>query len=103
VLANHVWSLTSVPSPNAPGAPPDAKDGEEMIAEDPTTPGRWRINQTLVQGFVSYRFPTFTTAGLNSEMVYNWTTRQSTIPIAGTVSQLIKLGGQVFNVGVTGR
>ena len=104
VLANHVWSLTPVPSPNAPGAPPDAQMDEEMVgAEGPTTQGRWRVSNTFVQPFVSYAFPTFTTINVSSEMLYNWTTRQWTIPIAAGVSQLVKVGGQIFSVGATGR
>ena len=103
VLANHVWSLTPVPSPNAPGAPVDAQLDEELIAEGPTTPGRWRINNTFVQPFISYSFPTFTTINLTSEMQYNWTTRQWTVPIAAGVTQLFRLGGQIFSLGATGR
>ena len=57
VLANHVWSLTDVPSPTAPGAPPSESETEEMIAEGPTTPGRWRINNTFLQPFLTYAFP----------------------------------------------
>lgn len=103
VLANHVWSLTPVASPTAPGAPVDAQQDEEMIAEGPTTQGRWRVNNTFVQPFISYSFPTFTTVSLTSETQYNWTTRQWTVPIAAGVSQLVKLGGQIFSIGATGR
>ncbi len=41
VLANHIWSLTNVPSPNSGLAAlsPSTSETEEMIAEGPTTPG----------------------------------------------------------------
>ena len=67
VIANHVWSLTNVPSPTAFGAPPSESETEEMIAEGPTTPGRWRINNSFLQPFLSYAFPTHTTVSLSSE------------------------------------
>ena len=99
MLANHVWSLTDVPSPTARGAPPSESGTEEMIAEGPTTPGRWRINNTFLQPFVTYAFPTHTTVFLNSETQYNWTTRQWTIPIAAGVNQLVRVGGRSFSWG----
>ena len=103
VLANHVWSLTSVPSPTAPGAPQSESETEEMIAEGPTTPGRWRINNTFLQPFVTYSFPTHTTVSLSSETQYNWTTRQWTVPIAAGVNQLVRVGGQIVQLGGTFR
>jgi hypothetical protein len=99
VLANHVWSLTSVPSPTAPGAPPSESETEEMIAEGPTTPGRWRINNTFLQPFLTYAFPTHTTVSLSSETQYNCTTRQWTVPIAAGVNQLVRVGGQIVQLG----
>ncbi len=99
VLANHVWSLTHVPSPTSRGAPPIESETEEMIAEGPTTPGRWRINNTFLQPFLTYAFPTQTTVSLSSETQYNWTTRQWTVPIAAGVNQLVLVGGQLIQLG----
>ena len=99
VLANHIWSLTDVPSPTALGAPPSQSETEEMIAEGPTTPGQWRINNTFAQPFLNYTFPTHTTVSLSSETQYNWTTRQWTISIAAGVNQLVRVGGQIVQLG----
>lgn len=70
-----------------------------MTAEGPTTPGRWRINNTFFQPFLSYALPTHTTVSLSSEMQYNWTTGQWTVPVAAGVSQLLRVGGQLIQVG----
>lgn len=99
VLANHIWSLTDVPSPTALGAPPSESETEEMIAEGPTTPGRWRISTTFVQPFLTYTFPTHTTTFLTSESQYNWTTRQWTVPINVGANQLVRVGGQIVQLG----
>lgn len=101
VLANHVWSLTDVPSPAGAFAPPSKSETEEMIAEGPTTPGRWRINNTFLQPFMSYSLPTHTTLTLTSETQYNWTTRQWTVPVAAGVNQLVKVGGQILQLGAS--
>lgn len=101
VLANHIWSLTNVPSPaSGVGAtPPSTSDVEELIAEGPTTLGRWRISTTFVQPFLSYTFPTHTTAFVSSEATYNWTTRQWTVPVNVGANQLLKIGGQIIQIG----
>jgi hypothetical protein len=99
-LANHIWSLTNVPSPSSGLAlSPSTSETEEMIAEGPTTPGRWRISATFVQPFLTYTFPTHTTAFLTSESQYNWTTRQWTVPIHAGVNQLVRVGGQIVQLG----
>jgi hypothetical protein len=101
VLANHIWSLTNVPSPNSGVAAlsPSTSETEEMIAEGPTTPGRWRISTTFIQPFLSYTFPTHTTLFVSSESQYNWTTRQWTVPINVGANQLLRIGGQLIQVG----
>jgi len=104
LLANHIWSLTDVPSPTSgaavlPTVTTEAEETEEMIAEGPTTPGRWRINTTFLQPVVSYTFATQTTVFLSSESTYNWTTRQWTVPINAGVNQLVRLGGQTIQIG----
>jgi hypothetical protein len=72
---------------------------QELIADGPTTSGRWRISTTFLQPFVSYTFPTHTKAFVSSESQYNWTTRQWTIPINVGANQLLKIGGQIFQIG----
>ncbi len=101
VLANHIWSLTNVPSPNSvlPEVSASTEDTEELIAEGLTTQGRWRINNTFLQPFLTYTFPTHTTLFLSSESQYNWTTRQWTVPINVGANQLLRLGGQIIQVG----
>lgn len=50
------------------------------------------VNQTYVQPFFSYATKSRTTFGLNSESTYDWTSDQWTVPINGTVSQLVRFG-----------
>jgi hypothetical protein len=101
MLANHIWSLTNVPSPNSGLAAltPSTSETEELVAEGPTTPGRWRINNTFLQPFLTYTFPTHTTLFVSSESQYNWTTRQWTVPINVGANQLLRIGGQIIQVG----
>ena len=52
---------------------------------------------------MTYSFPTHTTVSLSSETQYNWTTRQWTVPIAAGVNQLVRVGGQIVQLGGTFR
>jgi len=99
ILANHIWSLTNVPSPTSPRATLSTSETEELIAEGPTTQGRWRISATFLQPFLSYTFPTHTTVFVSSESQYNWTTRQWTVPINVGANQLLKVAGQIIQIG----
>jgi hypothetical protein len=62
-------------------------------------PRRWRISTTFIQPFLSYTFPTHTTLFVSSESQYNWTTRQWTVPINVGANQLLRIGGQLIQVG----
>jgi len=74
-LVNHVWSVSGVDS-------------------------RSEINATFLQPFVSYILPTKTTLGLNTEATYDWVTDAWSVPVNLSVSQLLKLGPQILQVGV---
>lgn len=71
ILANHLWGLD--------GSPPDDKD---------------KVNQTFLQPFLSYTNSTLTTWGVNTESTYNWQSREWSVPVNLTVTQLLKIGGQ---------
>ncbi|MCA9311915.1 MAG: hypothetical protein KDA21_11960 [Phycisphaerales bacterium] len=77
-LANHIWGLT---------------DGDEHAD----------VNATFLQPFVSYTFPTSTSVTLNSEMTYDWTAEEWTIPVNLMVSQLVVFGGQPVQFSLGGR
>jgi hypothetical protein len=68
LLVNHLWSFA----------------GDHNRAE---------VNTTFVQPFLACTTATFTTFGLNTESTYDWDQGQWTVPINGTVSQLLKVGG----------
>ena len=69
MLANHIWSVA----------------GAE---DDPD------INATYLQPFVSYTTKDSWTFSLNTESTYNWENEDWSVPVNGTVSKLVKLGGQ---------
>ncbi|MEN0105587.1 MAG: transporter [Pseudomonas sp.] len=73
-LANHIWGLEGTP------------DDKEQV------------NQTFVQPFLSYTNKTFTTFGVNTESTYNWQTKEWSVPINLSVTQLLKLGGQPMTI-----
>lgn len=77
LLANHLWGLE--------GRPDHDKE---------------KVNQTFLQPFFSYTTSSFTTFGINSESTYNWQSREWSVPINLTVTQLLKLGGQPLTVQV---
>ncbi len=64
---------------------------------------RAEISATFVQPFVSYITKTKTTFGLNTESTYDWENEQWTVPVNATVSQLLKVGPQIFQVSVGAR
>jgi hypothetical protein len=77
LLANHVWSV--------------AGNGHR----DP-------VNATFLQPVVSYTTKTLTTFGFVTETTYDWEHQQGTVPLNGTVQQLVNIGGQriAFQLGV---
>jgi hypothetical protein len=75
ILANHIWGLED--------SPPDNKD---------------KVNQTFLQPFLSYTTQTYTTYGVNTESTYDWQTRQWSVPINLTVTQLLRIGGQPLTI-----
>jgi hypothetical protein len=76
VLANHIWSYA------------DLGDND-----------RSSVSSTFIQPFLSWTSPTATTIGLNTESTYNWKTKQWSIPVNLTVSQLVKFGSQRVSLG----
>jgi hypothetical protein len=77
-LANHIWSFAGSSS-------------------------RADVNATFVQPFVTYTLPTATTFVLNTESTYDWEARQWSVPINTGVTQVLRLGDQLVQVGVLGR
>ena len=67
VLANHVWSF----------------------AGDSDRPD---INNTFVQPFVAYTWPSAWTFSVQSETSYNWDTEQWSVPVNAAVARLVKFG-----------
>jgi hypothetical protein len=59
---------------------------------------RATVSSTFWQPFVSYTTKKFTAFGLNTESTYNFETSQWTVPVNATVSQLLKIRGQVISV-----
>jgi hypothetical protein len=66
-LANHIWSC--------------AGDSDRPY-----------INNTFVQPFAAYTWPSAWTVSVQSESTYNWRTEHWSIPINAAVSKLIRLG-----------
>ena len=77
-LGNHIWSIA----------------GDNDRAD---------ISTTFVQPFVSYATKTGTSFGLNTESTYDWKAKQWSVPINATVSQILKLGDQLVQVGAGAR
>lgn len=75
ILANHLWGLE--------GSPADGKD---------------KVNQTFIQPFLSYTNASLTTFGINSESTYDWQSKQWSIPVNLTVTQLFKIDGHPITV-----
>ena len=73
-LANHIWSFTG-------------------------NSGRSNVNATFMQPFLTYTTPTATTFVLNSESTYDWNSRQWSVPINVGVTQILRLGDQLVQVG----
>lgn len=61
------------------------------------------VSATFVQPFISYITKTKTTFGLNTESTYDWENKEWSVPINASVSQLLKIGPQIIQVGVGAR
>ena len=57
------------------------------------------MNATFVQPFLTYTTPTATTFVLNSESTYDWNSRQWSMPINACVTQILRIGEQLVQVG----
>ncbi|MDR0252888.1 MAG: hypothetical protein LBI75_06845 [Brucellaceae bacterium] len=77
-LTNHIWSFA----------------GES---------DRQNISATMLQPFLSYTFPNTVGLSLNSEMTYDWTNEQWTIPVDLGISKVFTFGKQHVSLGVTGQ
>jgi hypothetical protein len=77
-LANHIWSFA----------------GNSSRAD---------VNATFLQPFLTYTTPTATTFSLNTESTYDWNSRQWSVPINTGVSQILRLGDQLVQVGAVAR
>lgn len=77
-LANHIWSYAG-------------KDN------------RGDISATFVQPFIAYTTRTATTWTIQSETTYDWLGDSWSVPVAGAVSQLVKIGNQPVSFALAGR
>jgi len=77
-LANHIWSFA----------------GNSSRAD---------VNATFLQPFLTYTTPTATTFSLSTESTYDWSDRQWRVPINAGVSQILRMGGQLVQVGTVAR
>lgn len=57
------------------------------------------ISATFLQPFVSYVTPRQTTFGFSTESTYDWENEQWSVPLNVNVSQLLKVGNQLVQVG----
>jgi hypothetical protein len=73
MLANHIWSFAG---------PGDRQD----------------VNATFLQPFLSFTTKTYTTLGVNTESTYDWVDSQWTVPINLSITQLLKVGGQLLTL-----
>lgn len=73
-LGNHIWSV---------GGRSDRAD----------------VNATFMQPFLVYTTKKATTYALNTESTYDWESKQWAVPVNFTVTQMIKVGGQLISVG----
>jgi len=77
-LANHIWSFAGNSS-------------------------RHNVNATFLQPFLTYTTPTATTFSLNSESTYDWNSQEWRVPINAGVAQILRVGGQLVQVGAVAR
>ncbi len=73
-LANHIWSFAG-------------------------NSARSDTSATFLQPFLTYTTSKATTFTLSSETLYDWSSRQWSVPINAGVSQVLRVGGQLIQVG----
>jgi hypothetical protein len=73
MLANHIWSVAGSDS-------------------------RQDVSATFLQPFLSYTTKTAWTFSINTESTYDWNAEQWSVPINGSVSKVLKIGGQLLSV-----
>lgn len=56
------------------------------------------LSSTFMQPFLSYITKTKTTLGVNSESTYDWNNEKWSVPVNVTVSQLLKVRSQIFQL-----
>ncbi len=61
---------------------------------------RPEYNKFYLQPFLNYTTKTATTVGLSAEGTYDWIARGMSMPLIGTLSQVGKVNGQLFSLGV---
>ena len=61
---------------------------------------RPEYNKFYLQPFLNYTTKTATTVGLSAEGTYDWIARGMSMPLIGTLSQVGKVNGQIFSLGV---
>jgi len=64
---------------------------------------RTDVNATYLQPFIAYTTKTHTTFTLSSESTYDWNESQWTVPVIGSISQVLKVGGQPISVQLGGK
>jgi hypothetical protein len=57
------------------------------------------ISATFLQPFLTYVTPKQTTYAVNTETTYDWDNEQWSVPLNLTVSQLLRAGDQLFQIG----
>lgn len=77
-LANHIWSVA----------------GDDDRAD---------VSATFVQPFISFITKTKTTFALNTESTYDWEAEEWSVPVNATMSQMLKIGTQIVQLGVGAR
>ncbi len=64
---------------------------------------RASVSATFIQPFLNYITKTKTTFGINTESTYDWKSEEWSVPVNFTVNQLLKVGGQILQIGVGAR
>jgi len=64
---------------------------------------RTDVNDTFIHPFMFYVTKTFTTFSVGSEITYDWENEVWSIPINFNVSQMLKIGSQILQIGFGGR
>jgi hypothetical protein len=72
---------------------------ESFAGED----ARADVSATFIQPFLTYITKTKTTFALNTESTFDWENDQWSVPLNFNVLQLLKIGPQIFQVGIGAR